>query len=150
MKLAEFFSNYFTIRLELVEAVKELTQEQLDWKPGNHPNSIASLLIHIAECEYYWIEVAARGKAGAGGFKRFETARQKEDILGLLDEGFQTLSCFLQEEDIDDWDRHFYEVEGGEEVSRRWLVWHVVEHQARHRGQIFMLMRMQNMRVPHV
>ena len=37
-----------------------------------------------------------------------------------------------------------------EKVSKRWLVWHVVEHQARHRGQIFMLMRMQGIEVPDV
>jgi uncharacterized damage-inducible protein DinB len=37
-----------------------------------------------------------------------------------------------------------------EKNSKRWLVWHVVEHQARHRGQIFMLMRMQGIEVPDV
>jgi len=31
-----------------------------------------------------------------------------------------------------------------------WLAWHVVEHQARHRGQIFMLLRMQGIEVPDV
>jgi uncharacterized damage-inducible protein DinB len=150
MKLAKFFSNYFTVRLELLDAVRELTQGQLDWKNDNHPNSIGWLLAHIAECEYYWIDVAARGKDGPGDFERFEKAQKKADILALLDEGFETLSDYLQEEDIDDWDEVFYEVEGEEKVSKRWLVWHVVEHQARHRGQIFMLMRMQNLQVPHV
>jgi uncharacterized damage-inducible protein DinB len=150
MKLAEFFSNYFTIRLELLEAVKELTPEQLDWKTDIHPNTIGRLLAHIAECEYYWIDVVARSIDGRGDFERFEKAQQKADILALLDEGFESLSGYLQEEDIDDWDEVFYEVEGEEKISKRWLVWHVVEHQARHRGQIFMLMRMQNLRVPNV
>ncbi len=150
MKLADFFSNYFTIRLEMLEAVKGLTQEQLAWKTASHPNSIGGLLAHIAECEYYWIDVAALGKDGQGDFERFEKAQTKADILTVLEEGSATVSDYLHQEDMDDWDEVFYDVEGGEKVSKRWLVWHVVEHQARHRGQIFMLMRMQNLEVPHV
>ena len=150
MQLAKFFSNYFTIRMELLEAVKELSQEQFDWKPENHPNCIGQLLAHIAECEYYWIDVVARRKIDSPDFERFEKARVKQEVLALLDEGFEILSDFLQSEDIDDWDEVFYQMEGEEKVSKRWLVWHVIEHQARHRGQIFMLMRMQDLKVPHV
>jgi hypothetical protein len=48
-------------------------------------------------------------------------------------------------------DELFYEAKEHDiKLSNRSLVWHVVEHQARHRGQIFMLMRMQGLEVPHV
>ena len=56
------FTNYIQIRKELVEGVKNLTREQLDWTPPGHENSIAKLLAHIAEAEYWWIHVVAEGK----------------------------------------------------------------------------------------
>ncbi|HPI32831.1 MAG TPA: DinB family protein [candidate division Zixibacteria bacterium] len=51
MKLAEIFSNYFTVRGELRKAVEGLTQAQFDWAPPRHTASIGRLLAHIADCE---------------------------------------------------------------------------------------------------
>ena len=44
MKLTGFFSNYFTVRAQLVKAVKNLTPQQLDWTSLDHPASIRKLL----------------------------------------------------------------------------------------------------------
>lgn len=146
MKLTDFFSNYYTVRAELVDLVKGLTQEQLDWKPANHKNSIGYLLVHIAEAEYWWITLVAmqKEKYVKGCFDRFKAGQPLEANLELLERGLADMREYLENEDIEDWDEVFYEVKGRKEkVSKRWLVWHVVEHQARHRGQILMLMRMQ-------
>ena len=151
MKLSDLFSNYFTVRAELVKAVQDLTQEQLDWTPPNHLASIGKLLAHIAECEYAWITCLALKKEASPDFTRFEKARTLREILALLDQYHTEFTEYLSAEDIEDWDRIFYQFpESTEKVSKRWLVWHVVEHQARHRGQIFMLMRMQGIEVPNV
>ena len=151
MKLADFFSNYFTVRRELVKAVQSLTQSQLDWTPPNHPASIGKLLAHIADCEYFWISCVALQKEAKPDFTRFEKARTLAEITALLDQYHTVFTEYLNTEDIEDWDRIFYLIpQSTEKVSKRWLVWHVVEHQARHRGQIFMLMRMQGIEVPDI
>ncbi len=151
MKLSDFFSNYFTVRAELVKAVQGLTQQQLDWTPPNHPASIGKLLAHIADCECYWISYVALQKEPDPDFTRFEKADTLPQILSLLEYYHGDFTEYLQSEGIDDWDEKFYEIpKHDEKVSKRWLVWHVVEHQARHRGQIFMLMRMQGIEVPNV
>lgn len=155
MKLAEFFSNYFTVRKELVEAVKGLSREQLDWCAPGHPNSIGHLLAHVAETEFWWISIVAEKNVAPSqtDFQRFENDLTADRIFAWLEEHFAETGSFLRREELDDWDGVFYsfEIDGKEEkVSKRWLVWHVVEHQARHRGQIFMLMRMQGLDVPNV
>jgi len=151
MNLAAYFSNYFTVRRELVEAVKNMTPEQLAWKASNYPNSIGKLLVHIAETEYWWVTVVALKKEETFDENKFENLKELSEILGSLEYYHDEFSRFLENEDIDNWDRIFYEIKGRDEkVSQRWLVWHVVEHQARHRGQIFMLMRMQGLEVPRV
>jgi len=151
MNLAAYFSNYFTVRRELVEAVKNLTLEQLAWKAPDYPNSIGQLLIHIAETEYWWVTVVALKKEKTFNENKFKNLKELPEILESLEYYHDEFSRFLENEDIGSWDRVFYEVKGRDEkVSQRWLAWHVVEHQARHRGQIFMLMRMQGLEVPRV
>ncbi len=154
MKLSEIFSNYFTVRAEMMRAVENLSQEQLDWTGPHHPASVGRLLAHIADCEFFWIGHVAAGKPGRPDFSRFENARTLEEIIGLLREQERAVTDFLETNDLDDWDQVFdsYQHRDGsvEKLSRRWLIWHVVEHQARHRGQIFMLMRTQGIEVPDV
>ncbi|MFQ6008545.1 MAG: DinB family protein [Candidatus Zixiibacteriota bacterium] len=154
MKLSDFFSNYFTVRTELVKAVQGLTQPQLDWTPANHPASIGRLLAHIADCECFWISCMAMQKEKKPDFTKFEKARTLDEILALLNRYHADFTEYLNAEDVEDWDDTYYQspmwTEEKFRCSKRWLVWHVVEHQARHRGQIFMLMRMQGIEVPDV
>ncbi len=151
MKLSQFFSNYFTVRAEMLSAVGSLSQEQLDWTPPHHKNSIGKLLSHIADCEYFWIREIATREISGPDYDQFDSARTLADKLALLKEQEDVFAAFMDREEIDDWDSVFYDgTEAGEKFSKRWLVWHVVEHQARHRGQIFMLMSMQGLEVPDV
>lgn len=151
MKLSELFSNYYTVRKELLKTVADLTPPQLAWTAPGHANSIGKLLVHIAETEYWWTTVVALKKEEKFDESRFEKISTLPEMLKLLNRYFDEFSRYLEYETISDWDRVFYAIPGyDEKVSKRWLVWHVVEHQARHRGQIFMLMRMQNLEVPNV
>ena len=153
MKLAEIFTNYFQIRKELIEGVKNLTREQLEWTPEGHTNSIGKLLAHIAEAEYWWIYVVAEAniKQADADSSVFEKPAELSQILTWLDEYHNITRGYLEREDLENWDDISYLVEWRKEhITKRDLVWHVVEHQARHRGQIFMLMRMQGLEVPRV
>lgn len=153
MNLADIFSNYFTVREELIRAVAGLSREQLDWTPAEHPASIGRLLAHIADCECYWIGEIAGSIREKPDYTRFDAAQTRDELLDLLKEFEDLTAAYMADGSTDDWDQVFYPVvrDGNQEkVSRRWLIWHVVEHQARHRGQIFMLMRMQGLEVADV
>lgn len=153
MKLSDIFSNYFEVRTEMTDGTRSLSEEQLAWTAPNHKNSIGYLLAHIAEAEYWWVTIVALKKESSDDYSsdRFEKKMPSEAIFSLLDEYLAETKSFLESHDSDDWDKISYKVPGRDKsVSLRWLAWHVVEHQARHRGQIFMLMRMQGLNVPHV
>ncbi len=154
MKLSEFFSNYFDVRKELIGMTKDLAQEELDWSPPGHPAKIGDLLAHIAECEYFWVTHVALKKDTKPDYTRYENASTWEEIKPLLDETFETMKDYLDSEDIEDWKTVKYDFtdENGktDHFTKEWLIWHVVEHQARHRGQIMMMMRTQGLDVPDV
>lgn len=151
MNLADLFSNYFEVREELVEAVKDLTPEQLIWCPKDHPNSIGWSLAHIAETECWWIECIVQRLHDRPPKAEFQVYGSMPALLALLDKYRTVFEDYLKAETTADWDETSYEVKKYDKyVTKRWLVWHTVEHQARHRGQIFMLMRMQSLPVSHV
>lgn len=147
MKLADLFSDYYTVRAELVDSVREMKQSQLDWTAFENCNSIGDLLRHIAWWEHWWINEIALGKSGGPERKQFESERTITDIIKLLNRSHNDFSEYLKAHDTNEWDQEFfYLARADRKVSMRWLVWHVVEHQARHRGQILMLKRMQGLR----
>ncbi len=151
MNLAELFFNYTDCRRELIDGINNLTDEQLDWTPPNHDNSIRKLLVHIAEAEYWWIESVAQGRID----EHDESFDQKHytlpELLGLLDQWHDKTVDFMRRHDIAQFDSVTFHLPWRKtDVTLGWLVWHVVEHQARHRGQIFMLLRMQGLDVPRV
>ena len=152
MKLSDIFSNYDTVRQEMREAVSGMTQEQLDWRTEMHPWSVGDILRHIVETEAWWVECVALGRDWCDEDEEpFREARTLDQIFEILDRYFDVTWKWLDSETSDDWDEKFYLIkEVGEKVSKRWLSWHVVEHQARHRGQVFMLMHMQGLEVPSV
>jgi uncharacterized damage-inducible protein DinB len=154
MKLSEFFSNFFDVRKQLIDMTKNLTQEQLDWSPPGHPAKIGKLLAHIADCEYFWVAQVATGKDPEPDFTRFDNASTWDEIKPLLDETFDIMKEYLESEDIENWQTVKYDFTDkkgkNHHFTKEWLIWHVVEHQARHRGQIMMMMRTQGLDVPDV
>ncbi len=153
MKLSDVFRNYFDVRRELVEAVSDLTQEQLDWVPPGHTNSIGWLLAHIAEAEFWWIRVVAEQEIpySKEAFAPFEQAKTLDEIFPLLEENHAAMKAWLDKATVEQWDEVSYDVpKRDRQVSMRWIAEHVIEHQARHRGQIFMMMHMQGLPVPRV
>lgn len=147
------FSNYFEVRTEMTDGTRSLTEEQLAWTAPNHTNSVGKLLEHIAETECWWISIIAAKSITEeeADLEGFEKKMSTEKLFSLLEKYFLETRKFFEANDSSSWDTIMYDVPGrNKSVSLRWLAWHVVEHQARHRGQIFMLMRMQGLDVPSV
>jgi uncharacterized damage-inducible protein DinB len=150
MKLSELFSSWENIRSEMVEAVKLLTQDQLDWLPEGGINSIADLLRHISETELWWfgnVIMRLHNYRDLTG----EMAPDIESILGELEKSHKEYVLeVLKSNTIDDLDTKFSIPEYDKDISLNDIAWHVYEHEARHRGQIFTLMRLQGIKPPSV
>jgi len=151
MNLAQLFFNYSDCRRELIPAVENLTDDQLDWTPPGHDNSIRRLLIHIADAEYWWIGCVGHNRTDEYDESFEKKPYTRDQVLDILQTWHDRTVEFMQEQDISRFDsKTFHLAWRKTDVTLGWLVWHVVEHQARHRGQIFMLLRMQGLEVPHV
>ena len=152
-----YLSGMEEVRKQLREAVAEMSDEQISRPaiPGAH--SIAALVLHIGEAEWYWMQSVVSGHQVTDEIrnspywdvlkdpKRFsERSHSAEfclnEIKKIRQQTFETLAAF----DDAQLDRVFSHARKGEtyDLSRRWILHHLIDHEAQHKGQILMLKRL--------
>ncbi len=152
-----YISAMDDVREQLREAVAPLTNEQLGLRAVAGAHSIGALTLHIGEAEWWWMRCVI------GGHELTDEDRRQPfwDVLLRPEEfarkGYSAEFCLDVVEDLrrrtrellasfndDDLDRIYSHTRRGEtiEVSLRWVLHHLADHEAQHKGQILMLKRL--------
>ncbi len=144
------------VRQQLHEAVREMPAEQICCLaiPGAH--SIAALVLHIGEAEWYWIQHILSGRElseirsapcwdvlkepSSFAAKNYAAEFCLNEIKKIRKQTFETLAAF----DDSRLDNVFQYERDGESIdlTLRWILHHLVDHEAQHKGQILMLKRL--------
>lgn len=140
------------IRSKLIERLAGISQTTLDTRMGKS-SSIGSLLYHIAMVEAGWLYVEVLCTDFPPEIEAlFPVEPWSEDGLThvegqSLEEHFHRLSTVrqvflshLQSMTLSDW--RTPRVLEEYSVTPEWVVYHLIEHEANHRGQIFQLLRL--------
>jgi uncharacterized damage-inducible protein DinB len=151
MELSHLLHYWDTVRETLFEALDKLTDSQLDFTPAPGLWSLRRVACHIALAEEGWF--------------RYQVTRELDDwpeindaeavypsvasVKVLLEEVHARTRAFLSEDgeakmamDIP--------VTWGNSVKLEWIVWHVLEHEIHHRGEIFLMLGLQGIEAPDV
>jgi uncharacterized damage-inducible protein DinB len=152
-----YLSGMEEVREQLREAVAEMSADQIGRPivPGAH--SIAALVLHIGEAEWHWMRCVISGEKvtdeirqapywdvlkDPAGFsqKSYSAEFCLNEIKKIRQQTYETLATF----DDSQLDRVFtYERRGEtQELSLRWILHHLIDHEAQHKGQILMLKRL--------
>lgn len=132
-----------------LETLEGLTDATMNWAPSDGSNSIGTLLFHIVAVELDWLyaeilavqEYPAEGMALLNYEMRDETGRltvvNHETLttqLARLAAGRQLLVNALRSMTLAD----FYRARSLEpyDVTPEWVLHHLLQHEAEHRGQI--------------
>jgi uncharacterized damage-inducible protein DinB len=151
-----YLSSWEMIRSELREIVADLSEAELAARitPGAH--QIGGLILHLGEAESGWIHAIIAEKELDEEAKKFahwydttetdfaEKGYGAKDCLERIDKIGAMSRAILAEFKDEDLDRLFgYKRDSGErvEVSLRWVLHHLIDHEANHKGQISMLKR---------
>lgn len=138
------------VRQNLLKNVESLTQEQLDEKI-NHHHSIGTLLYHIAYVEAGWlygevlekefdeeIKTVLPYEGWTNGKLTSVTSESIEQHLHRLQIVRDKLLYHFQQMDVQDFKRPRQLPEY--DVTPEWVLYHLVEHEAHHRGQVFAML----------
>ena len=152
-----YLSGLQEVREQLRETVEDLSNEEISAKVLPNTHSIGQLILHCGEAEWWWIQCVVAGK------NLGDEAKKKAHWDILLDEDFVSKNysaqyCLETIDDIsnltletlknfpnEDLGRYFgWDKNDGTRIEKtlRWILHHLIDHEAQHKGQILMLKRL--------
>ncbi len=156
-QIGYYLAGMEEVRDQLREAVRDLSNNATHAKLRSDTHTIAQLILHCGEAEWWWIQCVVNGREIDEELKAsvfwdvLENGHEPseemsaEDCINEIDRisglTLETLKNFADS----DLDRYFVRKRPDgrtTEKSLRWVLHHLIDHEAQHKGQILMLKRL--------
>jgi uncharacterized damage-inducible protein DinB len=148
--LTTFYKQWKAYQEHIKESVAPLTDEQLALRAAPNLRSIGENAAHIAGCRAGWFTFTL-GEDGGEEVKAIANwdqpgapARSAAELAQGLDRTWQFMADCLARWSPADMEQIFPDDWDGEivQLSRAWIVWHVMEHDLHHGGEISLTLGM--------
>ncbi len=138
VSVKEQFGHWATVRRGLVQALGTLTDEQLNFAPREGMRTLGDIARHIAHVEEAWFRHWMVGKHEGPPAYTAEDYPTVESITALLAEVHARTEAYLATLDAAALDQPF-KTFWGQTGPISWVIWHVLEHEIHHRGEIYLM-----------
>jgi uncharacterized damage-inducible protein DinB len=144
--LATFYTSWKEYQDRLKEVLAPLTAEQLSLRAASGLRSIGENAAHIISCRAGWFSEFL-GEEGGAEVKTLVSwdedapgspAQPAAELVAGLDRTWRFMADCLSRWRPDDMQKTFPDDWDGKivELSRAWVVWHVLEHDLHHGGEV--------------
>ncbi len=138
------------IREGLYQPLDLFTDEQLSFTPAEGLWSIGQVALHIAGAEEGWFRfIVTRELDDWPEDYSLEEYPTMAAVKELLQETHGRTEAYLATIDQDEMER-IIEAPWGAKFPVRWAVWHVLEHEIHHRGEMFLMLGILGKKAPDV
>lgn len=149
--LTTFYTSWQAYQDHLKAALASLTAEQLTLRAAPELRSVGENAQHIIGCRIGWF-TATLGEDGGADAEFFASWGEREsgaaptaaELVHGLDRTWHLMADCLARWSSDDMRQTFPDDWDGEPVqlSRAWVVWHVLEHDLHHGGEVSLTLGM--------
>lgn len=147
MKAAEYFDHWIKVWRDLMRAVSMLSDEQLTFRPSeNYGRTVGDILRHMINVEQGWIHFVIRREIETWPEERTDLHTVAELKAEMERVHAQTMD-YLQELPADDFNR-IVQVPDDGTPKLAWILWHVLEQQIHHRGELYLCLSLLGMKRP--
>ncbi|MHB1355218.1 MAG: DinB family protein [Anaerolineae bacterium] len=148
----ELLKHWDEVRSGLCAALDLLRDEQLAFVPREGLWSLGQVACHIAGCEEGWLRHMACGRWSGPDtdyqLANYPTVAALKQLLAEVHA--HTTAEFAAAPDLASRLDQPAALPWGATVTWRWAVWHVLEHEIHHRGEIYLMLGLQGMEAPDV
>ncbi len=155
-QLGRYVSLMEDVRRRTLEYIQALSTKQLSWFPNSKTESIGTLLLHIAAVEYSYIQEDIMKRPMGEEWKmafpiRFNipqiTGKELSyftDKLNAIRAESKRVLRGLNDGDLDMIITPLEPAPGNGDISYslEWILYHLIEHEAHHKGQIALMKRL--------
>jgi uncharacterized damage-inducible protein DinB len=139
MKPHEIFRHWTHVRKELFETLGKFIDSELEFKPFERSWTVGQIALHIAEAEDYWFTRVVKNEEIVE--PDFPTEHPSRDqLVNWLTFVHNKTLVFLNGLEEKDLEKR-YTLEGAE-FPLYFIVWHVIEHEIHHRGELSLCLGM--------
>ncbi len=137
--LAPFYKGWDGYQQHLVRALAPLSAEQLTLRAAPHLRSIDMIATHIIGARARWLYyVLKEDDKNLVSFGMWDDPdqplRSATELVSGLETTWQVLQDALQRWTIADLEEIFHGEK--ETYTRQWIIWHLIEHDLHHGGEI--------------
>jgi len=132
-------SHWKLVRADLYTIIDMFSQDELSFTPFEGSWSVGKIMLHIADCENYWLHGLDRGEIEPGTYYDLADHPTTTTIKKSLEKTWKKTAAFLENLDENDLDQ-VYTTPHNESFSLRWIIWHVLEHEIHHRGELSLVL----------
>lgn len=135
MKPSQLFSHWNQVRTDLLATIDMFKEDELMFVPFKGSWSVGQIMLHIADCENYWLHFVVRQEIEVWSNYDLTNLPTKSAIKQVLENVRRKTIAYLDSLEEDDLDGE-YKTPDGQPHALRWIIWHVLEHEVHHRGEL--------------
>lgn len=142
MSPSTLFSRWKQIRAGLIETIDKFDQSMLEYTPFDGSYSAARIMLHIADAEEGWFRYVVDKKYDQWpSHYTVENYPTLSEIKGVLEHVHNETDAFLDSLGESDLER-IIQTPWDESIPLGWIIWHVLEHEVHHRGELSLILGM--------
>ncbi|MGZ3581414.1 MAG: DinB family protein [Ktedonobacterales bacterium] len=155
--LIRVYDGWPTYQQQIVEAIAPLTDEQLAVRAAPHLRTIEEIATHLIRVRVSWfhdvLNVGGDDFTEFGDWDRSDMPRRSAgELVRGLESTWRTIAGVLNRWDVTVLEDVLRGSWHGEpyEMTRRWVIWHVMEHDLHHGGEISLTLGIHRLKAPDI
>jgi len=136
----DFFSHWVQIRRDLLATIDKFEEDELYYVAENTEWPVGRIMLHIGDAEQGWFQYVVMKELEAWPDIRLDDYPQKASIKAKLTEIHETTEAYLLTLSLDDLKRKIELPWGESTLNLGWIIWHVLEHEIHHRGELSLIL----------
>jgi uncharacterized damage-inducible protein DinB len=135
MKPRQLFHHWEQVRADLLATIDMFNEDELTFTPFKGSWPVGQIMLHIADCEDNWLFGVVQHQVEPWVFYELADYPTRIAIQAALNQAHLRTLAFLDSLDEADLDKKF-ETPDGHPYRLGWIIWHVLEHEIHHRGEL--------------
>ena len=132
---SQIFQHWEHVRTDLFTTIDKFSDDELTFTPFKGSWPVGQIMLHIADCEDNWLYGVVQQQIQPWIFYNLSDYPNKASIKQLLDRAHLNTIVFLDRLGESDLDKK-YPTTDGQSYRLGWIIWHVLEHEIHHRGEL--------------
>jgi uncharacterized damage-inducible protein DinB len=146
MFVAAIYQGWHDYQMTLIRALEPLSAEQLALRPAPRLRSIGMIATHMigARARWFYLLMGEGGddfKSMGRWDRRGARPRRAEELISGLERTWDGMQAAIARWTPEQWiETYPGEASEPETITRQWVIWHLIEHDLHHGGEISLIL----------